>query len=379
MIEHGPERKEMQNNDKNFGVDFLGIIAKDKELITYRKELNQITGSVTATILLQQILFRWENHGRMPFYKFKKPCEHHLYKKGDSWCEELGFTREEFDTALSKIGCKTSKKKPMQENKFVRYWTTPDRITYYDINISTLRKAVIPLYVNHESHVTKSGNPTLQNTTENTTETTQRKLQTESALNPKPETSHTNYEEKISENFKPRPAPFSAEVPNIPSNNEISKINPNIPDQSQTSGKSKVTPLSKGDSNLISNPFSINSKNNPEMQFVRFFCEERKKQIPDSQFPKTSEELQKWEKDMQDIINAGHKSETIKEIIRFVFNNDDPFWISRVAKPLHLKNSFETILGQMVKSRRNGKHKNEIDVHRGFLPKGPPEEAFAVI
>ncbi|MCK4822584.1 hypothetical protein KA005_42865, partial [bacterium] len=261
---------------------------------------------------------------------------------------------------------------------------TEEQITYMDKfkeNKQTKKKAVIPKTVIPKTALPKTtlykNNNKLLNDDKNSFS-----LKKESAHKPrapKPETSHTNYEEKISENFKPRPAPFPAEVPNIPSNNEISKINPNIPDQSQTSGKSKVTPLSKGDSNLISNSFSINSKNNPEMKFVRFFCEERKKQIPDSQFPKTSEELQKWEKDMQDIINAGHKSETIKEIIRFVFNNDDPFWISRVAKPLHLKNSFETILGQMVKSRRNGKHKNEIDVHRGFLPKGPPEEAFAVI
>ena len=45
----------------------------------YRPSLYLATGSVTAAILLQQLIY-W-NH---PFYKFMEPCDHPTYKPGDS-------------------------------------------------------------------------------------------------------------------------------------------------------------------------------------------------------------------------------------------------------------------------------------------------------
>ncbi|MFA6138857.1 MAG: hypothetical protein WC667_12360 [Sulfurimonas sp.] len=85
----------------------LQVLGDDKKLIVYRKELNKITGSVTATILLQQLIFHASNNNYVPFYKFIEPCNNELYKAGDSWIEELGFTIHEFRTACqtnSKIG-----------------------------------------------------------------------------------------------------------------------------------------------------------------------------------------------------------------------------------------------------------------------------------
>ena len=81
----------------------LSIIAQDKTLITYRPKLNELTGSITATILLQQIMYWWDISGNKEFYKFKAPCKHPDYKEGDSWTESLGMTIYEFDSAYKKL------------------------------------------------------------------------------------------------------------------------------------------------------------------------------------------------------------------------------------------------------------------------------------
>lgn len=129
----------------------LEILAEDKSLITYRPRMNRITGSVTSTILLQQILYWHKKNDGKPFYKFKEPCGHTLYKEGDSWCEELGFSRSEFDIALSNLAVKRNKgNKDNLPDAFIYYWITPDRITYYTVNEEYLFSKILPLYVTQE-------------------------------------------------------------------------------------------------------------------------------------------------------------------------------------------------------------------------------------
>jgi len=144
-------------------IDILKIFANDKRLILYRPEWRTFTGSVLSTILLQQILYWWDKMGRKPFYKFKEPCGSQLYTERDSWTEELGFSRTEFDTALKKIGVKISAKNPPDPDSthFVEYWTDINRVTYYTINAEVLEKALAEIYVNQESDFTQGGNPTL--------------------------------------------------------------------------------------------------------------------------------------------------------------------------------------------------------------------------
>lgn len=363
----------MEEHKTDFDIDFLGIIAKDRELITYRKELNQITGSVTATILLQQILFWWEKQGRTPFYKFKEPCNHSLYKGGDSWCEELGFTRAEFDTALSKIGCKTSKDKHMQEDKFIRYWITPNRVTYYDINVPTLRKATFQRYLNPQSSVTKIHNPALEVTTENTSETTQRSLQTKRALNPNPEKiSHTIHKENFSENSNDHlPTEVLEDIsadspaPNIPSNNKISETNPNIPDQSQITGKSEINLTSEEDSTISQTSIS-DSSNNIGMKLVELFCKERNGCFSDVPSPHAKMK-QGWVVTMGNIIERGYKPDIIADVIKFIFNSEDPFWRGRVASPGQLRGNMDTIVQQMAAKAQKDKKKAEEKKRGEFI------------
>lgn len=130
--------------------------------VPYRPNLNRVIGRVTSTILLQQIVFHWENNRHRPFYKFRAPCSHDLYVSGDSWTEELGFTPCEFDTAIRTIGTKINAGESKNEafsgdniNNLVVYWTDSGRVTWYDLNVALFDRMTDPLY----DPDANSGNP----------------------------------------------------------------------------------------------------------------------------------------------------------------------------------------------------------------------------
>lgn len=114
----------------------------------YRPRLNKLTGSHTASILLSQIIFRWEGQGHRPFYKFSAPCNHPLYKKGDSWQEELDFSRREFEGARALIGVRvkySDRAEALKDNILV-YWRDPNNVTWYELNESLLADQLVILY-----------------------------------------------------------------------------------------------------------------------------------------------------------------------------------------------------------------------------------------
>jgi len=91
------------------------LFGNDGRTIPYRPEVAKVVGGIGAAILLQQIVYRANGNNFEAFYKFKEPCDHHLYRPGDSWTEELGFSRREFDNALSEIGVKHTAKVTMEQ------------------------------------------------------------------------------------------------------------------------------------------------------------------------------------------------------------------------------------------------------------------------
>ena len=126
-------------------IDFLSLLADDKSMILNRPRWNKITGSVTGTILLQQIIYRWIGNKRKPFYKFNQPCDHRLYTTGDSWLEELGFTRRELETARKKIAAKT-KRNHVSPLAMVSYWPDADRKTWYALNETAVETELSRIY-----------------------------------------------------------------------------------------------------------------------------------------------------------------------------------------------------------------------------------------
>jgi len=159
----------------------IDILAEDGEVILYRKSLRPITGSVTATILLQQIIWHDKRKQRESFYKFKAPCSHKLYKDGDSWTEELGFSNKEFDSALSKIGTKITQgmskddvlnSEELNPNFLVIFWTDASRVTWYTLNRDLLGKLLKGIYlVGDERAFTRNVTKGLLPITETPTET----------------------------------------------------------------------------------------------------------------------------------------------------------------------------------------------------------------
>jgi hypothetical protein len=115
--------------------------------VPYRPTITQqLGGNPAATILLQQVFFRWIGNGCEPFYKFNEPCSHKLYVPSDSWTEELGFTRRIFETARKAIAVHKPQEMSMQEawdlakeeRKPVIYWTNAGRVTYYHVRTDVL-------------------------------------------------------------------------------------------------------------------------------------------------------------------------------------------------------------------------------------------------
>lgn len=89
-------------------------IAGISRRIPYIPELKVYCKTTNACLLMTQLEYRFAS---MPngFYKFLAPCEHSLYKKGDSWTEELAFSATEIRNAFENIGERYSSNKKITE------------------------------------------------------------------------------------------------------------------------------------------------------------------------------------------------------------------------------------------------------------------------
>lgn len=121
-------------------MSMLSVIAHDKRMIPYRQELNQITGGVTSSILLQQLIYWWHRSEGKPFFKFIEPCGHDRYRDGDSWTEELGFSVKEFKTAYKRL----------EDAGLVSKKIGADRVTWYTLDEGLLTSMLEGLYINAE-------------------------------------------------------------------------------------------------------------------------------------------------------------------------------------------------------------------------------------
>ena len=146
-------------------------IARQLDSIPYRKELNLITGSVIASIFFQQVLYWWDKNKGKEFFKFKGPCDHSAYNEGDSWCEEIGCSNKEFDTARSLVGAKFSSKVEKDPKALIWYRVDSSRLTYYSVNEELVDYLIEWIYENDKKGFTKSIKKDLLTiSTENTTE-----------------------------------------------------------------------------------------------------------------------------------------------------------------------------------------------------------------
>jgi len=171
----------------------LSILAEDRRVILYRPELGRLTGSVTSAILLSQIIY-WAVRKNGRFYKFKEPPKRKQgegdedyqvrvrpYRIGDSWTEELGFTRKVFDQALKQIATKHRSVPPKDPSEAeqgmealrhelqasITYHTDLNRVTWYYVDLNRFERVIERVYVTSHPAVTQSSNgalPSSENT-----------------------------------------------------------------------------------------------------------------------------------------------------------------------------------------------------------------------
>jgi len=187
-------------------------LAEINKAIPYLPVLRPYAGSIAACILMQQLDFWFSWKKGSPFYKFLAVQDvdspHPSYRPGDSWCEELSISPDEFRTAFDRIGCRYKSltdfnkiKKtgdPFQGHFYASFHNKISGLTWYlrnnDLVDSLLfeiffRKLGKPIYGNSNSqdtqidkvYIPKLGIPIpniSENTQENTSEITSKNTTT---------------------------------------------------------------------------------------------------------------------------------------------------------------------------------------------------------
>jgi hypothetical protein len=111
-----------------------------------------LAGDARAALFLAQALFWWYAVGRRKYYKFNAPCEHPRYRKGDSWAEELRFTRTTLATARRRVAVRVrmSSEHDIQSafaaGALIVYGTDEHHLTWYMVNEAALAQVAPTLY-----------------------------------------------------------------------------------------------------------------------------------------------------------------------------------------------------------------------------------------
>jgi len=124
------------------------LIAKimAEPLISFRPSFWQLAGSIKSALFLHKTLNDWRKNKNKPFYRFNLPCEHELYKPGESWSEILCMSRREIDAAHKKTAQRLTKqnwlKHDFKHDKPIEFWVNSDRTTFYRINSDNLYDSI---------------------------------------------------------------------------------------------------------------------------------------------------------------------------------------------------------------------------------------------
>jgi len=84
--------------------------------IQYTPSLMKRLGSDRSAILFERLEY-WFKRYSSGFYKFVTACQHPCYRDGDSWEEELGFSRTIFNHAFDRIGIRYKSKTDFESHQ----------------------------------------------------------------------------------------------------------------------------------------------------------------------------------------------------------------------------------------------------------------------
>lgn len=97
------------------------------------------------------------------FYKFSEPCNHRLYREGDSWSEALGIHRKTFNRFFDLIGVRyksksafLSSKNKFQGKLYASYYHRLEKKTFYVRNDSLANDFMLLLKFKNHQHSKKN-------------------------------------------------------------------------------------------------------------------------------------------------------------------------------------------------------------------------------
>lgn len=138
-----------------------GYLKIDAAVLDYYK-------SNKTAIVFSRLLY-WSNKKSDGFYKFKSPCNHPLYKKGDSWCEELGMTKSILDPIFKRLVTYYKSKNDyrnatdkFQSKMFCSYTERNTNKTYYFMDKEAVDKFLASLGHPTTSKPTSTPAPSLE-------------------------------------------------------------------------------------------------------------------------------------------------------------------------------------------------------------------------
>ena len=105
--------------------------------IKYYPEFKRVFGSEKSALIFERLEY-WSQKYETGFWKFFEPCPHPLYRQGDSWEEEVGFSRKVFKRIFSLIGTHYASKSeflkqsdPFQGKLYASYYDRKTNRTYF--------------------------------------------------------------------------------------------------------------------------------------------------------------------------------------------------------------------------------------------------------
>jgi len=114
--------------------------------IKYYPEFKREFRSEKAALIFERLEY-WSQRYSSGFWKFFEPCQHPLYRKGDSWQEEIGISRKVWTKAFAILGTHYKSKStflkqsdPFQGKLYASYYDRKTNRTYFFRNHDFVRK-----------------------------------------------------------------------------------------------------------------------------------------------------------------------------------------------------------------------------------------------
>ena len=130
--------------------------------VKYCPTMIQYFGKYQTAIVFERLEY-WSSRQKEGFWKFYEPCSHPLWREGDSWQEELGFSRRLFHQLFTLIGTRYKSKSaflkaadPFQGKCYASYYDRKTNRTYFLRNHAFVENLLKSLWETAKTVATKT-------------------------------------------------------------------------------------------------------------------------------------------------------------------------------------------------------------------------------